>query len=175
MVQLLFDTQYKLLSIVISEKFHQNIKSPYYSRPKATSSLLFSINHYAGLVQYDSAGFLEKNRDRLPVEVVNLLRASDNSVVRSLFQTPLTKTGELKMISLWDKIWKTDLTDLRTKQLIKCREKSLISLKKLLKIRWGLVSMLQSFQRYQNMSIAYEKQISVKITLEAMFSYQLIY
>ncbi|XP_053386580.1 myosin-IIIb-like isoform X4 [Mercenaria mercenaria] len=74
------------------EKFHQNVKSHYYSRPKATSSLHFSIDHYAGRVKYDAAGFLEKNRDRLPVEVVNLLRASDNSVVRSLFQTPLTKT-----------------------------------------------------------------------------------
>ncbi|KAL4217322.1 Myosin-IIIa [Mactra antiquata] len=77
------------------EKFHQNVKSPFYSRPKATSSLHFTIAHYAGKVNYDGKGFLEKNRDRLPVEVVNLLRASENNVVRSLFQTPLTKTGNL--------------------------------------------------------------------------------
>ncbi|XP_052238013.1 myosin-IIIb-like isoform X2 [Dreissena polymorpha] len=77
------------------EKFHQNVKSHYYSRPKATASLYFSIDHYAGKVRYDCSGFLEKNRDRLPVEVVNMLRASENSVVRSLFQTPLTKTGNL--------------------------------------------------------------------------------
>ena len=77
-----------------TEKFHQNVKSPFYMRPKSTS-LYFSIAHYAGIVQYDAVGFLEKNRDRLPVEIVNLLRASDSSVVRSLFQTPLTKTGML--------------------------------------------------------------------------------
>jgi hypothetical protein len=56
-------------------------------------------------VKYDTTGFLEKNRDRLPVEVVNLLRASDNNVVRSLFQTPLTKTGMIKyLITLLVKI-----------------------------------------------------------------------
>ncbi|XP_052813336.1 myosin-IIIb-like isoform X3 [Mya arenaria] len=74
------------------EKFHQNIKSSHYSRPKATASLTFIIDHYAGSVKYDCTGFLDKNRDRLPGEVGNLLRTSDNSVVKSLFQTPLTKT-----------------------------------------------------------------------------------
>lgn len=71
------------------------MSSSHYSRPKATSSPCFSIDHYAGRVKYDSKGFLEKNRDRLPAEVINLLRASDNNVVRLLFQTPLTKTGIL--------------------------------------------------------------------------------
>ena len=79
-------------SCLFAEKFHQNIKNPFYMRPKSTS-LNFSIAHYAGIVHYDAVGFLEKNRDRLPVEIVNLLRASDSAVVRSLFQTPLTKTG----------------------------------------------------------------------------------
>lgn len=40
-------------------------------------------------------GFLEKNRDRLPGDVVSMLRASKNEVIRSLFSTPLTKTGKL--------------------------------------------------------------------------------
>jgi hypothetical protein len=93
-----------MFPIAIVEKFHQNVKSVYYSRPKATSSLHFSINHYAGKVKYDTTGFLEKNRDRLPVEVVNLLRASDNNVVRSLFQTPLTKTGMINLMTLFVKI-----------------------------------------------------------------------
>ena len=78
----------------LSEKFHQNVKSLLYIRPNSSVSLNFSIAHYAGVVHYDAVGFLEKNRDRMPVEIVNLLRASENSVVRSLFQTPLTKTGK---------------------------------------------------------------------------------
>ena len=91
----MWEEKYSSIYIFCSTgKFHQNIDSPYYHRPKATRSLYFTIDHYAGSVQYDAVGFLEKNRDRLPVEVVNLFRASDNSVVRSLFQTPLTKTGK---------------------------------------------------------------------------------
>ncbi|KAL3856081.1 hypothetical protein ACJMK2_015277 [Sinanodonta woodiana] len=76
------------------DKFHQNIKSAYYTRPKG-NNLVFCIDHYAGAVVYDAVGFLEKNRDRLPVELVNVLRSSSNKVVQSLFQTPLTKTGNL--------------------------------------------------------------------------------
>lgn len=44
-------------------------------------------------VEYDVAGFLEKNRDRLPVEIINILRGSENSVVKTIFKTPLSKTG----------------------------------------------------------------------------------
>jgi myosin heavy subunit len=55
--------------------------------------IFFYVDHYAGRVEYDAMGFLEKNRDRLPGDVVNMLRASENYVVKSLFQTHLTKTG----------------------------------------------------------------------------------
>ncbi|XP_041374247.1 myosin-IIIb-like [Gigantopelta aegis] len=81
------------------DKFHQNIRSVVYSRPKG-NSLKFCIEHYAGKVEYDAFGFLEKNRDRLPAEIVNIMRMSENSVVKSLFQTPLTKTGNLATGSL---------------------------------------------------------------------------
>ncbi|XP_052079957.1 myosin-IIIb-like isoform X6 [Mytilus californianus] len=76
------------------EKFHKNIQSKHYSRPKG-SNITFYVDHYAGRVEYDAMGFLEKNRDRLPGDVVNMLRASENIVVKSLFQTHLTKTGNL--------------------------------------------------------------------------------
>ncbi|KAK6166430.1 hypothetical protein SNE40_023124 [Patella caerulea] len=81
------------------DKFHQNIRSPAYSRPKA-DNLTFCIDHYAGRVEYDAKGFLEKNRDRLSPEVLNILRTSENSVVKALFLTPLTKTGNLQYDSL---------------------------------------------------------------------------
>ncbi|XP_076468254.1 myosin-IIIb-like isoform X2 [Babylonia areolata] len=76
------------------DKFQQNIKAAAYSKPKGFI-LHFCIDHFAGKVEYDATGFLEKNRDRLPVEIVNILRTSDSKVVRTLFQTPLTKTGNL--------------------------------------------------------------------------------
>ncbi|XP_064598215.1 myosin-IIIb-like isoform X2 [Liolophura sinensis] len=76
------------------DKFHQNIKSSHYIRPKG-DNLIFCINHYAGKVAYSGYGFLEKNRDRFPVEILNLLRMSEVPVVRTLFQNPLTRTGNL--------------------------------------------------------------------------------
>ncbi|ESO82465.1 hypothetical protein LOTGIDRAFT_134504 [Lottia gigantea] len=92
------------------DKFHHNIKSSVYSRPKA-DNLTFCIEHYAGRVEYDATGFLEKNRDRLSVEVVNILRTADNSVVKPLFLTPLSKTGNkihylhlLEMVVLWYRV-----------------------------------------------------------------------
>ncbi|XP_059179629.1 myosin-IIIb-like [Physella acuta] len=85
----------KATDSTLVEKFHQNIKSSIYSRPKS-NELSFGIDHYAGKVEYDAQGFLEKNRDRLPSEITNIMRMSENSVVKSLFQTPLTKTGNLQ-------------------------------------------------------------------------------
>lgn len=58
-------------------------------------------------VVYDAMGFLEKNRDRLPGDVVSMLRASKNEVIRSLFSTPLTKTGKSLFSTLLPKTGNT--------------------------------------------------------------------
>jgi myosin-5 len=44
----------------------------------------FAIVHYAGSVEYDSEGFVEKNRDELPKEATELLLSSSNSFVKNL-------------------------------------------------------------------------------------------
>ena len=44
---------------------------------------------------YNAGGFLAKNRDMLPADIVLLLRSSENVLVRKLVTHPLTKTGEL--------------------------------------------------------------------------------
>uniref|UniRef100_A0A803STH1 non-specific serine/threonine protein kinase n=1 Tax=Anolis carolinensis TaxID=28377 RepID=A0A803STH1_ANOCA len=46
-------------------------------------------------VQYDAYGFLEKNRDTLPADIVVVLRTSENRLLQQLFSSPLTKTGNL--------------------------------------------------------------------------------
>lgn len=79
---------------LITEKFQKNIKSTNYIPAKSDASV-FSIRHYAGKVTYDALLFLEKNRNFLPPEVVELFRMSNNPVVQYLFQCPLTKTGNL--------------------------------------------------------------------------------
>ncbi|XP_027969934.1 myosin-IIIa [Eumetopias jubatus] len=76
------------------EKFEGNLKSQYFWRPKRME-LSFGIHHYAGKVLYNASGFLAKNRDTLPTDVVLLLRSSENSVIRQLVNHPLTKTGNL--------------------------------------------------------------------------------
>ncbi|KAK8720309.1 hypothetical protein OTU49_013424, partial [Cherax quadricarinatus] len=76
------------------EKFHSNITSQHYVRPKA-QGLEFNIRHFAGKVTYDTYQFLEKNKNFLPTEVIQLLRQSSHDVIRFLFQCPLTKTGNL--------------------------------------------------------------------------------
>ena len=57
---------------------------------------LFSVMHFAGQVQYDARGFLEKNRDYVAPEIIQVLRSSRVQLVSSLFQLPLTKTGALQ-------------------------------------------------------------------------------
>lgn len=76
------------------EKFHQNVKSKYYIRPKS-DAVCFAIHHFAGRVVYQADGFLEKNRNFLPSEVIQLVRQSSYDMVRFLFQCPITKTGNL--------------------------------------------------------------------------------
>ncbi|XP_043081650.1 myosin-IIIa isoform X2 [Puntigrus tetrazona] len=76
------------------EKFEDNLKSKHFWRPKRVD-LGFGINHYAGKVIYNAGGFLAKNRDALPADIVLLLRSSENELIRKLVTHPLTKTGNL--------------------------------------------------------------------------------
>lgn len=76
------------------EKFHNNIKSKFYQRPKS-DAVCFAVHHYAGRVVYTAENFLEKNRNYLPTEVIQLLRQSHFDMIRFLFQCPITKTGNL--------------------------------------------------------------------------------
>ncbi|XP_045416245.1 myosin-IIIb [Lemur catta] len=76
------------------DKFEDNLRCKYFWRPKGVE-LCFGIQHYAGKVLYDASGVLEKNRDTLPVDIVVVLRTSENKLLQQLFSIPLTKTGNL--------------------------------------------------------------------------------
>ncbi|XP_017672772.1 PREDICTED: myosin-IIIa isoform X3 [Lepidothrix coronata] len=77
------------------EKFEDNLKSKYFWRPKRVD-LTFGIYHYAGKVLYNASGFLAKNRDTLPADIVLLLRSSENNLTRQLVTHPLTKTESIQ-------------------------------------------------------------------------------
>uniref|UniRef100_A0A3P8SPF2 non-specific serine/threonine protein kinase n=1 Tax=Amphiprion percula TaxID=161767 RepID=A0A3P8SPF2_AMPPE len=76
------------------EKFEDNLKTKSFWRPKRVD-LGFGIHHYAGKVIYNAAGFLAKNRETLPADIVLLLRSSENELIRKLVTHPLTKTGKV--------------------------------------------------------------------------------
>ncbi|KAI9912741.1 hypothetical protein PsorP6_005621 [Peronosclerospora sorghi] len=47
--------------------------------------LEFTIHHYAGDVTYNGSGFLEKNKDTLPTDMVRLLSGSQSQVIAGIF------------------------------------------------------------------------------------------
>jgi len=55
---------------------------------RQVGSRLFGIFHYAGVVEYDTEGFVEKNRDEVPREATELLQSSGNEVQSLLLQQP---------------------------------------------------------------------------------------
>uniref|UniRef100_A0A8K9UXH3 Myosin IIIB n=1 Tax=Oncorhynchus mykiss TaxID=8022 RepID=A0A8K9UXH3_ONCMY len=79
------------------DKFEDNLRYKYFWRPKRFE-LCFGIQHYAGKVLYNVNGFLEKNRDTLPADIVVVLRTSENKLLQQLFSSPLTKTGRCQRL-----------------------------------------------------------------------------
>ncbi|QDZ18026.1 heavy chain of myosin [Chloropicon primus] len=57
--------------------FHNNAREP----------LRFSIAHYPGLVEYDVSQFLEKNKDTLSPDLVNLVSSNKDSLLWTLTQS----------------------------------------------------------------------------------------
>lgn len=84
----------KATDFTLVEKFHKNIEGPHYERPKGNSLYpSFVIVHYAGRVKYDATNFLEKNRDTLSPDIIHVLRSTDNRLVRTLMQHPMSRSG----------------------------------------------------------------------------------
>ncbi len=54
----------------------------------------FSIDHYAGLVEYDTMNFLEKNKDELPKETTELLCTSSYPLLATLGKDLESEPGE---------------------------------------------------------------------------------
>ncbi|XP_034943437.1 unconventional myosin-Va isoform X2 [Chelonus insularis] len=59
-------------------------KSKHFEKPRFGTSA-FLIHHFADLVEYSTVGFLDKNRDTVIEEQVDMLRSSDNKLLKQLF------------------------------------------------------------------------------------------
>jgi myosin heavy subunit len=75
--------------------FFQKLKKAQGANPKYQSVLKnptqFVILHYAGKVQYDSTAFLEKNRDKLSPDLVDMLCSTAHPLMQKLF--PRSEAG----------------------------------------------------------------------------------
>lgn len=56
-----------------------------YLKPKSDMNQSFGLNHFAGIVFYDSRFFLEKNRDTFSADLIQLIQVSKNKFLQSLF------------------------------------------------------------------------------------------
>ena len=56
-----------------------------YLKPKSDANVCFGLQHFAGIVEYDSRGFLEKNRDTFSRDLVQLIQTSKNKFVGKIF------------------------------------------------------------------------------------------
>ncbi|CAH2233552.1 jg13186 [Pararge aegeria aegeria] len=71
-------------------------KGPYV---KLSGSHEFCVAHYTGKVNYDAREMADKNKDFLPPEMIETMRASTNLTLQQLFKNKLTKTGNLTAAS----------------------------------------------------------------------------
>ena len=45
----------------------------------------FVIHHYAGMVTYDVEGFVDRNKDVLFIDLIELMKSSKNNFIQKLF------------------------------------------------------------------------------------------
>uniref|UniRef100_A0A8C3VGU1 Myosin VIIA n=1 Tax=Catagonus wagneri TaxID=51154 RepID=A0A8C3VGU1_9CETA len=67
-----------------------------YIPPKNDHETQFGINHFAGIVYYESQGFLEKNRDTLHGDVIQLVHSSRNKFIKQIFQADVAMGAETR-------------------------------------------------------------------------------
>uniref|UniRef100_A0A6Q2X685 Myosin motor domain-containing protein n=1 Tax=Esox lucius TaxID=8010 RepID=A0A6Q2X685_ESOLU len=77
------------------DKLNSKFKSSPHYEVVRSHSPLFTVVHYAGKVQYNGGGFLEKNRDTIPASIRGLLINSVTPLLSVLFSATISRTGTL--------------------------------------------------------------------------------
>lgn len=82
--------------------YKQHSSSAHFQKPRM-SNTSFIINHFADKVEYQCEGFLEKNRDTVYEEQINILKASQFQLVADLFHekddVPTSKSSRVNLRS----------------------------------------------------------------------------
>ncbi|TRZ04518.1 hypothetical protein DNTS_007824, partial [Danionella cerebrum] len=74
----------------------QHKLNSYYVPPKHSHETQFGIQHFAGVVHYETKGFLEKNRDSLHSDIIQLVHSSKNKFIKQIFQTDVAMGMETR-------------------------------------------------------------------------------
>ncbi|CAH2067349.1 unnamed protein product, partial [Iphiclides podalirius] len=67
-----------------------------YLKPKSDINTSFGLNHFAGIVFYDTRGFLEKNRDTFSADLLQLIHISTNKFLKQIFQEDIIMGSETR-------------------------------------------------------------------------------
>ena len=73
---------------------HSNNRN--YLKPKSDINTSFGLNHFAGVVFYDTRGFLEKNRDSFSADLLQLIHVSKNKFLQQIFSSDLNMGSETR-------------------------------------------------------------------------------
>uniref|UniRef100_A0A8C7YUG1 Myosin VIIAa n=1 Tax=Oryzias sinensis TaxID=183150 RepID=A0A8C7YUG1_9TELE len=68
-----------------------------YIPPKNNHETQFGIQHFAGVVYYETKGFLEKNRDTLYGDIIQLVHSSKNKFIKQIFQADVAMVTSLHL------------------------------------------------------------------------------
>ncbi|XP_069779986.1 unconventional myosin-Vb isoform X2 [Narcine bancroftii] len=79
--------------------YERHSSSPHFQKPRM-SNIAFVVVHFADKVEYQCDGFLEKNRDTVHEEQINILKASKYQLVADLFQDEDCSVSTTKAKSL---------------------------------------------------------------------------
>nr|MBE5725285.1 crinkled [Cucujiformia] len=75
-------------------KTHGNHRN--YLKPKSDINTSFGLNHFAGVVFYDTRGFLEKNRDTFSADLLQLIAISRNKFLQQIFANDIGMGSETR-------------------------------------------------------------------------------
>lgn len=79
------------------QKLHStNQNNEFYKKDVHFGPATFVLTHYAGVVVYDTTGFLEKNRDNLSHDIVTVLWSSKSNLIQRLFPQDGSLEGNRK-------------------------------------------------------------------------------
>lgn len=67
-----------------------------YLKPKSDINTSFGLNHFAGVVFYDTRGFLEKNRDTFSADLLQLIHISNNKFLQQIFSEDIGMGSETR-------------------------------------------------------------------------------